>query len=298
MSSNPKDRSNAEPDRNNLLRAGQSPTVVVPLDGSRNALVALPVARSLVATLGVTLHVVHVGEPVLPPSKLLHELGLTDKDLHGTVIDQTDGLPAEGITRIAQQWDCGFIVMSTHTGATMTHGELGPVAEGVLRLAPCPVILARPERDLSPWALRRILVPHDGTPTTAAALGPAGYLAQKSGAELLVLHVAATVNGRPVEPGTFAGPAYMDQPQHEWPAWAEEFLERLGGLGKGPSSVKMRLFLAKGEPSREIIRFGEEHDVDLIVLGWRGFMEAERAAVIKTVIRSTLRPVLIKRVET
>jgi hypothetical protein len=24
----------------------------------------------------------------------------------------------------------------------------------------------------------------------------------------------------PEEPGTFTAPHYMDQPQHEWPAWA------------------------------------------------------------------------------
>ena len=53
----------------------------------------------------------------------------------------------------------------------------------------------------------------------------------------------------PAESGTFVVPRYLDQPQHEWPAWSREFLERVRGLGYPANIEKMRLVLAQGEAS-------------------------------------------------
>lgn len=279
-----------------LPRAAKAPTIVVPLDGSTHATVALPVAKTLAELEKAVLHVVHVAEPILPPREMLHKLGLTSEQLRGSVIDQTIGAPAEGIVRIARDLHCLFIVMCTHTGMVEPSGELGPVAEETLRLSPCPVVLVRPERGLRPWTLQRILLPHDGTPSTAIAIGPAADLAYKARAELDVLHVAVPGAGRAIEPGTFAAPRYLDQPQHEWPAWTREFLDRLRRLGRAPTEVRLRLFLARGEPGAEIVRFATERNSDLIVLGWHGHLEAERAATMKKVICDALCPVLVVRV--
>lgn len=277
-------------------RENRPPTVVVPIDGSVHALVALPVARGLAEVLGATLHVVHVAERILPPRELLPRLGVTPEQLRGSVIHQATGRPAEGIILLARELNSVLIVMCTHTGVEEPVGELGPIALEVVGYAPCPVVLVRPERGLRSWALRRILLPHDGTPTTAAAIGPAADLAHRANAELLVLHVAAPGAPRPAEPGTFAAPRYLDQPQHEWPAWTREFLARMMSLGHPPEAVKMRLFLASGDPGAEIVRFAEARNADLIVLGWRGHLEAERAATIKAVVRDTPCPVMILRV--
>lgn len=277
--------------------AQSTPTVVVPLDGSVHALVSLPVARALAELEGATLHVAHVAERTLPPREVLEKLGLKPEELRGSVLDLATGRPGPGIVRLASATQSRFIVMCTHTGLARVRGELGAVAEEVLSSAPCPVVLVRPERGLRPWALRRVLLPHDGTPTTAAAVDPAATLAHRAGAELVVLHVAAPGTGRPAEPGTFAGPRYMDQPQHEWPSWAREFRERLLALGHAPMGVKPRLFLARGEPGEAIVRFAGEHQSDLIVLGWHGRLEAERAATLKAVIREAPCPVLVVPVE-
>ncbi len=273
-------------------------TIVVPIDGSVHALVALPVAKGLAEILGATLHVVHVAERILPPRELLPRLGLTPEQLRGSVIDQAAGRPAEGIVRLARHLHSVLIVMCTHTGVEEPVGELGPIAREVIRDAPCPVVLVRPERGLRSWALQRVLLPHDGTPTTAAAIGPAADLAHRAKAELLVLHVAAPGAPRPAEQGTFAAPRYLDQPQHEWPAWTREFLARMRSLGHPPEAVKMRLSLASGDPGAEIVRFAEARNADLIVLGWRGHLEAERAATIKAVVQDAPCPVLILRVGT
>jgi nucleotide-binding universal stress UspA family protein len=173
---------------------------------------------------------------------------------------------------------------------------LGSVASAVVRIAPCPVVLVRPELGVHPAALRRIIVPEDGTPTTAAALQPAGELAGRSGAELDVLHVAAAAAHQPAEPGTLTAPRYLDQPQHEWPVWTREFLQRLRHLCHCPSTVQTRLFLRTGEPGAEIVRFARERETDLIVVAWRGHLDGQRAATLRAVVRDAPCPTLVLRV--
>lgn len=273
------------------------PTILVPLDGTEHALVALPVARTLAELESATLHIVHIGEPALPPSTVLEKLGLTPEQLRGSVVDQATGRPAARIVQWATERGSTFIVLCTHTAVGRPRGALGRVAEEVLRDAPCPVVLVQPERGLGPWALHKVLLPHDGTPTTAAALAPAADLAHRAGAELLVLHVAAPGGRQAAEPGTFATPRYVDQPQHEWSGWAREFLERLTALGDCPLAVRLQLLLGAGEPAAEIVRVVKEQDCSLVVLGWRGHLEARRGMTVKYVIRDAACPVLVLRVE-
>lgn len=272
-------------------------TIIVPLDGSVHALAALPVARMLAEQQGAILHMVHVEGRMLPPRDLVSHLRLASEQLYDSVLNQLTGTPALSIVQEALERQSILIVMCTRTGVAEPHSGLGPVAEEVVRTAPCPVVLVSPRRGMHPWILRQILLPHDGTPTMAAAIHPALDLAERSGADLWVLHVAAPQTEAAVEPGTFGAPRYLDQPQHEWPAWTSEFLGRLYALGHPPERMTLHLSLAKGEPGDEIVRFASEHGSDVIVLAWRGHFEAERAATLKAVIQAAPCPVFILRVE-
>ncbi|HVC33822.1 MAG TPA: universal stress protein [Chloroflexota bacterium] len=284
-------------DQSRRGQAAWAPTIVVPLDGSEHALVALPIARVLAELEKASLHVVHVGKRVLPPQQLLRTLGLSPEQFRGSVIDQAIGSPAQGIVQLAREWQSALIVMCTYTALPQPGVGLGRVAEEVLATAPCPVVLVSPERGLQPWALRQIVVPHDGTPTTDAAIHPAVDLAEQADAELLVLHVAAPGASLPTEPGTVTAPRYLDQPQHEWPSWVHEFVGRFRGLGHVPGAVPLHLFLATGEPADAIVRFVRDHQSDLIALAWRGHLEEKRAATLKAVITAAPCPVMVTRVE-
>ena len=116
-------------------------------------------------------------------------------------------------------------------------------------------------------------------------------------AELVVLHVATPATERPAEPGTLVSPRYVDQPQHEWPAWAQEFLDRLRAIGRATDGVDIRLALAQGEVGSAIVDFARQNDSDLIVLGWRGALEPDRARTMRRVIRETICPVIVFRVD-
>jgi nucleotide-binding universal stress UspA family protein len=53
------------------------------------------------------------------------------------------GIPATAITRAAKDWPADLIVMGSHGRSGMRRALLGSVAEGVMRNAPCPVLVVR-----------------------------------------------------------------------------------------------------------------------------------------------------------
>ena len=58
----------------------------------------------------------------------------------------------------------------------------------------------------------------------------------------------------------------------------------LGGVTDG---VDIRLALAQGEAGSAIVDFARQNDSDLIVLGWRGALEPDRARTMRRVIRES-----------
>ena len=164
---------------------------------------------------------------------------------------------------------------------------------GVLYDASCPVVLVPPERGTTPWHLHHVLVPHDGTPSTSAALQPAAQLADRARAELLVAHVT-NIRAGPAGPGSFTTPRYVDQPQHEWPAWSSEFLNRLACICP-LGHLHVRVSLAHGDPAAEILRLSERQSADLIILAWRGRWDAPHAAILKDVLRGARCPTMVVR---
>lgn len=276
-----------------------TPVILVPLDGTRHTLAALPVARALAKIHGTTVLAVHVTEEPVPASDLAHRLGLERDELRDVVVDLRSGDPADGILSAAREQSIAAVAMCAHTGVRRPVGILGPTAERVLREAPCPVVVVRPVLQLASWSLKRVLLPHDGTPTTNAVIGPAIELTQKAGGCLYVLHVAAPGASAEREPGSLAPPRYVDQPQHEWPAWAGEFLERLGCASpdKPIDTSQLRMSLARGDPGSEIVRFAAENAVDLIVLAWQGAVDPDRAQAVQAVLREAPCPVMVLRTD-
>jgi nucleotide-binding universal stress UspA family protein len=268
-------------------------TLVVPLDGSPEATTALPVARALAAVEGAILHFVHVSGQALPARAMVEHLGLTPEQLDGTVLDQRIGQPATEIVDLARGLGSRLIVMSSRCVQEAGRGALGSVTREVLRRAPCPIVIVPPERAVPSWSLRQILLPHDGIPTTAAAIARTSDLAEKARAELAVLHIASTSAPPPGEPGALMAPRYLDQPQHEWPVWAREFMDRIVALGGPPPAVRMRLFFACGEPADVIVEFAAEHHTDLVVIAWVAGWEPEQRTTMRKVIDQAPGPLLI-----
>ncbi len=266
--------------------------ILVPLDGSELALAALPVAKVLGEIGQTPLHILHVGDPEPVVEGLRSRLGREAPMPDGVVIETRAGVPATEILRAAEEIKSRLIVICKQSADD--RGEmLGHTAMKVLHDASCPVVLVPPERGSTPWRLHHVLVPHDGTPTTSAALQPAAELAERAHAELLVVHITGIGAGS-AEPGSLPAPRYVDQPQHEWPAWTNEFVQRLASVCQ-LGHVHARIKLAHGDPAAEILRISERQATDLIVLAWRGRWEIPHAAPLKDILREAHCPIMMVR---
>jgi nucleotide-binding universal stress UspA family protein len=270
--------------------------VLVALDGSAAAATALPLARAVAAQLGAGLALLFVADAPITEAQLRRELNLDASESVSLRLDL--GEPAAGILRAAAEPSVELVVLSTHGREIEPGRQMGHVAEAVVRSVGRPVLLVRPEAaaDTSarPAALRRLLLPMDGTPTTAAALGPAAALASRLGATVDLLYVAAPDQAAPGERGSLGAPRYVDQPQHEWPHWAREVIDRLGACVEGwPAGVPVRSFLTAGKIGPEIARFAAEYRADAIVLVRRSRLEPGRARVLRAVLEQTPCPILL-----
>ncbi len=267
--------------------------VLAPLDGTRRALRALPVAQALARMRDASLHVLHVAPEGGLPRDVPAAIGLDAAPSSELVVDSAEGDPAEAIARAADRWRDAVVVLCSRTGVLAEHGVLGPVSKLVLSRTDRPVMIVPATRPEAPWTLRTMLVPHDGSQATTSALAPAFELAQASGARLCVLHVAAQP-GAQQDPRALTTPRYVDQRQHEWPVWTREFLQRLSSAQPGfPRSA--RLSVGRGEPASVIARLAAEHAADLVVMCSHGSLEAGRAAVLQSVLRDARDPVLVLR---
>ena len=141
--------------------------ILVPVDGSQTSDLALRETFKLIGVGKPELRIVHVVEAVMPlwdvellnvealreavhaaGQKILahaeaaaHAAGISAK---ATLIEARAGARiANVIADEARAWPADLIVIGTHGRRGMDHLLLGSVAEGVMRIAPAPVLLVR-----------------------------------------------------------------------------------------------------------------------------------------------------------
>ena len=105
------------------------------------------VARDTARGLGAALHVIHVVPPVTDPGDAASRLAQVASSLaNGGKVKTAllHGRVAREIVRYARDKGVGLIVVGTHGRTGVSRVLLGSVAEGVVRLAPCPVLTVPP----------------------------------------------------------------------------------------------------------------------------------------------------------
>jgi beta-phosphoglucomutase-like phosphatase (HAD superfamily)/nucleotide-binding universal stress UspA family protein len=287
----------AIPERNHALQPKQhSPNsienVVLPLDSTSVSRPGLPVARKLAQFFDATLHLIYIGEPARNSQDALIKLGLTAEEMHGAVLNHTQGESAAVVMESARALRNSLIVMSTQMGAQTVPERFGSITESVLAAKPERIVLLTPERGDQAWEPRRIVLAHDGTPTCNATIAPTIELAYRLGAEVIALHVAEHGAPRPGEPGSLPAPLYVDQPQHEWPTWANEFMNRLLATGAPPSAIHFQLAVTGGQPGSEVSQLARERHADLVVMAWHGHC-GQKTSATRVVIRNSGCPVFL-----
>ncbi|MXV63918.1 universal stress protein [Natronorubrum sp. JWXQ-INN-674] len=143
---------------------------------------------------------------------------------------------------------------------------------------------------------KHILVPLDGSEPSWAAFEHA--LDQYEGERITVLHVADPSNAvyTGVEGGYYDGAAF-DRALERGEELCDRARERLEEAGTDSSTV-LETAVERGRPARTIVRYGDDHDVDLVVIGSHGRSGVSRVllgSVAETVVRRAAMPVTVVR---
>jgi nucleotide-binding universal stress UspA family protein len=156
------------PDAHDPGIAGSQPalrSILIPVDFSASAELALRRGLTLAREHGATAHVLYVYDPpwtrsaayAAPPAHVTEELRYRAERKLGREIARHHGLPLHvrpvvrvgdpyvEIVHYAGEIRAGLIVVGTHSRHTMGRLPLGSVAQKVLRRAPCPILTVQDE---------------------------------------------------------------------------------------------------------------------------------------------------------
>ena len=139
-------------------------------------------------------------------------------------------------------------------------------------------------------ALRQILVPTDFSDESRAALAYGAALAETFSASLHVLHVLQAIVAPEAVPG-------QDESRQLEAAVEATAWEELRALLPGDECARLHATLAIewGTPVSEIIRYAQEHEIDLIAMGTHGRGGLKRlilGSVAESAVRGAPCPVL------
>jgi nucleotide-binding universal stress UspA family protein len=137
-------------------------TILVPIDFSSEAELALDHAVMLATNLDARIHLVHaIAAPTLGIAEVGATLGIIDVDDYVTRAEEAlerlgrrqagrvgrtmvrVGDPREMILAACAEIGADLIVMGAHGRRRLSHALLGSVAESVVRNAQCPVLVVR-----------------------------------------------------------------------------------------------------------------------------------------------------------
>jgi nucleotide-binding universal stress UspA family protein len=165
-----------------------------------------------------------------------------------------------------------LIIMGTHGRTGLSHWLMGSVAEHVVRTANCPVMTVRAckeSAEVAPYL--DILVPIDFSPYAQKALRYARTLAHLFDANLHLLHVLDL----PIHPTHYGlGNDVLVRLNPEVQRRSYEEMELL--MAKmSPLKVAYQTHVREGRAYSEIVRFVQEQEIDLIVMGTHGLSGLE-----------------------
>jgi nucleotide-binding universal stress UspA family protein len=265
--------------------------LLVPLDGSHLAEVALPMAAYLADRLGATVTLVHIiersasaevhGERHLTSpqeadaylaeaaSRAFTPPQPVERHVHSAEMDDV----AVGIADHIQELRPDLIIMCTHGHGGLRDVLYGSIAQQVVSHGTIPVLLIQPSGDGVPAAAscRKLLVPLDASPEHEPSLQSAAELARACQAALhlvLVVPTLRTLSGDQAGigrllPGTTS--QVLEIARQEAEAHLRSHVQRLQATG-----IIVSAEITRGDPATKIVETALETKADMIVLGTHG----------------------------
>jgi nucleotide-binding universal stress UspA family protein len=292
--------------------------ILVPLDGSELAQIALPYAEKLAGVLGSQIILIYISESADDRYHHMHQFYLQQmveatKQNAERYLDKREGRtikvdsvilvgdPAEEIVDYAGKEDIGLIVMSTHGRSGIKRWAMGSVAEKVLRATKQPMAIiraksAQPDMLGERNILSKILVTLDGSKESEAVIPYIEELASKLQAEIILLQVIAPDYHIYAAGGPEYG-IYAEQQIESMKKFARDYLEGIS------ARLKQREVVAKpeimfGTAAEAIINFADQTNASLVAMTTHGRSGVSRWAlgsVAEKVLRAGNTPLLLVR---
>ena len=281
--------------------------ILVPLDGSKLAEQVLPYARWLAAAYGASITLVRVTDPEarLPftaNQSASDYLKYTAASLAPSPVESVEkiGKPAEVIVDTAKgDADC-LIAMATHGMTGPRRWVLGSVASKVVQTADNPILLIRVAQDaaqLGPFALKRVIVPLDGSGLAEKVLPYVRVLASKLKLDMqLVRTYSLPPDAYVVADGVIAqGPAQYRKNLHEE---SEKYLDGKVASLQADGFTAVSATVIEGDAASELVELAEGPPQSLIAMSTHGRSGLGRwvlGSVAEKVVQHSRAPVLLIR---
>ena len=270
--------------------------ILIPLDGSALAEVALPYAEELAGRLDSEVTLVYVSELTKDPYQHIHQFYL-DKmvettnqgaerypkksERRATSVKSVIlvGNPAEEIVDYADKADIGLIVMATHGQSGIKRWFLGSVADKVVRATKRPVALIRAKGARSDvrekGILRKTLVPLDGSTEGEAVIHYVKELASRLNVNVILLQVTAMGYQTANVQGYYDYVSLSEQQMESAKTYARGYLNKVGDLlrQKGITvdiEVRTTVDIKSFNTAEEIINFADKIHADMVAMSTHG----------------------------
>jgi nucleotide-binding universal stress UspA family protein len=198
-------------------------------------------------------------------------------ELSGVPFRTTAGPVVERLVEAGEAEDVVALVIGAR-GTPTGRRPLGATATAVATALAKPVVVVPPDAR-PPASIRRILVPLEASFPEAHAPAAIFEVADSATLDVVALHVLEAD----------AIPFFTDQPQHEQPAWAQEFLARYCPSGLGSVRLETRV----GRADELVPRVARECGCDLVALGWAQELAPGRAPVVQAALERSGMPVML-----
>lgn len=280
--------------------------ILVPLDGSDLAELALPYAEELAGAFNSEVFLAHVSESTESKYQHMHQLyieevaGQMKKHFKKVSPVVLSGKPAKEIISYAEKNDIGLVIMTSHGHSGITAWVVGSVASKVFHAIRVPLLLVKvtkpPQKVPPKHLLARLLLPLDGSEAGEAAVSYVGELMNRLESEAILFGVVP--EGQHIR--TVGGPDFILYPEGQIEILkneASEYLDKVHQRLKrrrGEARVEVRV----GDVAQEIIKFAQKAKANLIALSSHGHSGIERwvfGSTANKVVQASRVPVLVVR---
>jgi nucleotide-binding universal stress UspA family protein len=261
--------------------------ILVPLDGSHMAELALPTAALLAQKLEASVTLIHVIEHNAP-QKIHGDRHLTNKAEASAYLSETakthflNSIPVEchvhseevqnvaaSIVSHVSEFSSDLVVMCSHGSSGVHDFMVGNIAQQIISMGKTPLLLLRPDECGDSPVISRILVALDGISEHENGLPLVARLASVFSASLHLVQVVptlATLSGNQAASGRLLPGTTTVMLEIAESAAEEHLAEHVAEWQKYGLSVQAEV--RRGDPAPQVVAAAK--DSDLVVIGTHG----------------------------